>query len=70
MKNRDLLIGESPHLLPVDNDEAENGAVLAQRSYQRSSGAAEIHKSPAVAVTRPIDIFILQVQDMYDLLSS
>src|SRR5262249_53966747 len=36
---------------------------------QRGSGAAQINQSPAVAIARPIHIFILQVQDVYDLLS-
>ena len=47
LHQRDFLVGEWPHLLPIDRNDTKQGFVLPERNDNACSRAPEINQSPA-----------------------
>jgi hypothetical protein len=62
-----LLFQERPNLLAVEDDEAENGCVVAQRRDKDGACAAKFHNGAAILVSDEIQFVARQIDDMNDI---
>ena len=69
LQQRDLLVGERPHLLAIERDDAEHAIVLAQRHHQARCGRRRDRPARAVAGRRSDRLLGRQIGDMDDALA-
>ena len=63
----DLLVGERPHLLAVDGDDADQLVVLEHRNDKQRSGAAESLTSVARRIAIDVGLIGSQIGNVHDL---
>ena len=63
-KQRDLLVGERPHLLAVGDDQTEQDLLLAQRNDQNRTHRIEAESKHLAAEIRLVDRLVAHVGDL------
>ncbi len=56
LQQRDLLVGERPDFLAIDRQTAEQSIFLKQRHNEKGTRAAELDRSDAQPVARPVGV--------------
>jgi hypothetical protein len=64
LQQRDLLFGERPHLLTIDNEYAQNRVVFAERYCELRAGTARVHEAPACLVALPGAFVLDKIRDV------
>ena len=64
LQQRNLLVAEGSHLLPVDHNETDNRIVPAQRHQQRRASATQINQSAAMRFAVAIGFVVGQIEDL------
>jgi hypothetical protein len=64
LQQRDLLVGERPHLLPVNHEVTEKRVICAQRDREQRAAAPQFDKGAAGRVARSVRLVFCNVCNM------
>jgi hypothetical protein len=70
LQQRDLLVRERAHLLPIDDEVTEKRIFFAQRHREQGAAAAQLDEIAADRVARPVGLVLCDICDMDDRLAA